>query len=266
MRSDFFTGPFLSGQVAIITGAGGGIGGAVAEALGQAGATVYAFDRDGEAAERTAASMRQLGHNASALRCDVTQTAEIEQAVATVVAAHGRIDVLVNNAGVSTMQHAWAITEQEWDHNFDVNVKGVFLCTRATLPQMISQHDGRIINTASVAGMRGVPLLAHYAASKWAVIGYTKSLAIELAPSGITVNAVCPGYVTTPMQEREIGWEAELRGMSEEEVRAEYVRLTPLGRLESPRDVASTILFLTSPLASYITGQAVCVSGGADLL
>ena len=266
MAPDISIGPFLSQQVAIVTGAAGGIGTAIATALGRAGATVSLFDRDAAAAERTAASLRLQGLTAAAVECDVTRAADVQQAVDAVLSAYGRIDILINNAGVSTMQRAWLMTEDEWDHNFDVNIKGVFLGTKAALPSMMGRRGGRIINTASVAGMRGVPLLAHYAASKWAVIGYTKSLAIELAPYDITVNAVCPGYVTTAMQEREVRWESELRGMSPEEVRAEYLRLTPLGRLESPDDVASTVLFLASPLASYITGQAVCVSGGADLL
>ncbi len=266
MDSEFSMGPFLAGQTAIITGGANGIGRAIAAALAQAGASVFVLDRDGEAAEQTAASLRARGRAAHAVRCDVTSADDVGQAIETVGAQSDRIDLLMNNAGVSSMQHVWDITEEEWDRNFDVNVKGMFLCSKAVLPTMMGRRAGKIINTASVAGTRGVPLLAHYAASKWAVIGYTKSLAIELAPYGITVNAVCPGYVMTSMQERELGWEASLRGLTPEEVRAEYVKLTPMGRLERPEDVAATVLFLASPLASYITGQAVTVAGGADLL
>lgn len=258
--------PFLRERVAVVTGAASGIGRAIAEALGRVGASVIICDRDADAATRAAVLLRQAGCDASPLACDVTQDADVRRAMATVVDERGRVDILINNAGVSTMHHAWDISEAEWDHIFDVNVKGVFLRGKAALPVMIRQRSGKIVNMASVAGMRGVPLLSHYAASKWAVIGYTKSLAIELAPYQITVNAVCPGYVATSMQEREIAWEATLRGLSADDVRAEYVRLTPLGRLESPGDVARTVLFLVSPLAEFITGQAVCVAGGADLL
>jgi NAD(P)-dependent dehydrogenase (short-subunit alcohol dehydrogenase family) len=158
------------------------------------------------------------------------------------------------------------LTEQEWDFNMNVNAKGVFLCTQAALPYLIKQGSGRIINTASMAGKRGVPLLSHYAASKWAVIGFTKSVALEVAKYGITVNCVCPGYVKTGMQEREIVWEANLRQLNPQVVYEEYVRNTPLARIQTAEDVAKIYVFLASNLADFVTGEAVDVTGGADLI
>ena len=157
------------------------------------------------------------------------------------------------------------LTEEEWDFNFNVNIKGTFLMTKAVLPAMIERHSGTIVNTASMAGLKGVPLLSHYAASKWAVIGFTKSVALEVAKYGIRINAVCPGYVRTSMQERELSWEGHLRGMSPTEVFQEYVRLTPLGRIEEPDDVARVVGFLVSADSEFITGEAVSVTGGASL-
>jgi len=177
----------------------------------------------------------------------------------------GPLSILVNNAGVSTMRPIWDLTEEDWDFNMDVNAKGVFLVTRAALPGMMARRSGCIVNTASMAGKKAVPYLAHYCASKWACIGFTKTAAVELGPYGIRVNCVCPGYVATSMQERELIWEAELRGKTVEEVKADYIRLTPLGRLETAEDVARVVLFLCSPAAEFITGAAIDVTGGANL-
>jgi NAD(P)-dependent dehydrogenase (short-subunit alcohol dehydrogenase family) len=157
------------------------------------------------------------------------------------------------------------LTDEDWDHNMAVNARGVFLCSRAVARRMLERGRGTIINIASMAGLRGVPLLSHYAASKWAVIGFTKSIAQELAPY-VTVNAVCPGYVATDMQAREIVWEAQLRKLAADEVRADYVAHTPLGRIETPEDVAQAVLFLASDAAAFLTGVALPVTGGADLV
>ncbi|SMB98187.1 3-hydroxybutyrate dehydrogenase [Thermanaeromonas toyohensis ToBE] len=257
---------FLEGQVALVTGAGKGIGRAIAEALARAGARVGLGDIEWEAVEEVAAQIRQAGGEALPLALDVTIKEACSKAVESLVNEYGRLDIVVNNAGVSTMNWVKDMSEEEWDFNFKVNAKGVFLVSQAALPQMIKRKQGKIINIASMAGKRGVPLLAHYAASKWAVIGFTKSLALEVAKYGITCNAVCPGYVRTSMQERELVWEARLRGMTVEEVKAEYIRNTPLGRLEEPEDVAKVVLFLASPAADFITGEAIDVTGGADLI
>jgi NAD(P)-dependent dehydrogenase (short-subunit alcohol dehydrogenase family) len=158
------------------------------------------------------------------------------------------------------------LSEAEWDHNFAINAKGVFLTNQAAVRHWLAAGvKGVIVNTASLAGKQGVPLLAHYAASKFAVVGFTQSLAREVAGHGIRVNCVCPGFVRTSMQAREVEWEAMLRGMTPEAVRAEYVALTPLGRLEEPEDVADAVVFLASDAARFITGEALNVTGGVRM-
>lgn len=256
----------LDGQVAVVTGAGSGIGRSIAIRLAEAGAAIAVTDVNEEAARQTMALLADAAQPHRAWRLDVTKRDDVTAAFAAIHEAYGRIDILINNAGVSTMNRIEDLTEKEWDFNFDVNIKGVFLCTQAAYPYMKEGKRGKIVNTASMAGTRGVPLLAHYAASKWAVIGFTKSAAIEMAPYGITVNCVCPGYVNTGMQSRELQWEGELRGMTPDEVREEYIRLTPLGRLEEPEDVAKAVWFLATPHAEFMTGVAMNVTGGADLL
>ncbi|HSR10650.1 MAG TPA: SDR family NAD(P)-dependent oxidoreductase [Thermodesulfobacteriota bacterium] len=261
----------LTNKTAAVSGAGSGIGRAVALELSKAGARVCVSDVKLQSAEDTAAAIAAAGGEATAMRLDVTRKADAENAVARVVRQWGRLDVWVNNAGVSTMNRFLDLTEEEWDFNLGVNAKGTFFCTQAAGRQMSAQEPekksglrGKIINIASMAGRRGnAPLLAHYVASKFAVVGLTQAAAGELAAFGITVNSVCPGYVRPSMQEREVGWEARLRSLSEEEVRRLYVADTPLRRLETPEDVARVVLFLASPAADFMTGAAIHVNGGA---
>ena len=258
-------------KIAVVTGAGTGIGRAIALALAGQGATVVATDVDLAAAERTAAELRERHGAGEAIRLDVTNREEIGAVVGEVAGRHGRIDVWCNNAGVSTMNRFVDLTERDWDFNMNINAKGVFLCSQAVARQMIGQAPagesglrGKIVNTASMAGKRGnAPFLAHYVASKFAVVGLTQATAGELAPHRILVNAVCPGYVRTGMQERELAWEAGLRGLSAEEVQQMYVADTPLGRLETPEDVAKVVAFLASPAADFLTGVSVSVNGGS---
>jgi NAD(P)-dependent dehydrogenase (short-subunit alcohol dehydrogenase family) len=156
------------------------------------------------------------------------------------------------------------LTESEWDFNMDINAKGIFLCAQAEVRHFLRQgKGGTIVNTASMAGKKAAALLAHYSASKFAVIGFTQALALEVAADGIRVNSVCPGYVRTSMQEREVEWESALRGITPEEVRQDYLRAIPLGRLEEPEDVARVVVFLLSDRARYMTGQAINVTGGS---
>jgi NAD(P)-dependent dehydrogenase (short-subunit alcohol dehydrogenase family) len=251
----------LDGQVALVTGAGSGIGRAIAHALADAGARVAVTDIDLEAAQLAALEIP----GAIPMFLDVTSPENAETRVTEVEYALGPLDILVNNAGVSTMNRIQDLTIDEWDFNFDVNARGVFLMTRAVLPGMMTRRAGCIVNTASMAGKRAVPLLAHYAASKWACIGFTLSAAVELGPYGIRVNCVCPGFVETSMQEREIIWEGDLRGMSPSEVAEGYIRLTPLGRMETAEDVASVVRWLCSPAAQFVTGAAIDVTGGSHL-
>jgi meso-butanediol dehydrogenase / (S,S)-butanediol dehydrogenase / diacetyl reductase len=261
----------LQGKIAVVTGAGTGIGRAIARALAADGASVVATDLDAASAEQVAGELRDCGSDAGSLRLDVTRRDEIDAAVQEIANRWGRIDVWCNNAGVSTMNRFVDLTEREWDFNMDVNAKGVFLCSQSVALQMIGQEPdptsglrGKIVNTASMAGKRGgVGLLAHYVASKFAVVGLTQATAAELAPHRITVNAVCPGYVRTGMQAREIAWEAGLRGVDAAEVERLYVADTPLGRIETPEDVAGVVAFLASLAADFITGEAINVNGGS---
>ncbi|MCC6943500.1 MAG: SDR family oxidoreductase [Thermomicrobiales bacterium] len=251
----------LAGQVALVTGAGSGIGQSIATHLAGAGARVAVTDVDLTAAESVATSLP----DARAYRLDVTSADQAAAVAAAVESDMGPIDVLVNNAGVSTMNHVWALTEKEWDFNFAVNAKGVFLVTRAVIPAMMERKRGVIVNTASMAGKTGPGLLAHYAASKWACIGFTKCCAFELGPYNIRVNCVCPGFVATKMQREEIEWESELRGLSGEQIFDEYVKQTPLGRIETPDDVARVVLYLASPASEFLTGADIDITGGAHL-
>lgn len=251
----------LDGRVALITGAGNGIGRAIARRLADDGAVVAVTDIDLDFAREAAEQI----NGSFPIQLDVTSVDSALSAVTTIEHEVGPIDILANNAGVSTMAPVWKLSEREWDFNFDVNAKGVFVVTRAVLPGMMERRRGSIVNIASMAGKKGVPLLAHYAASKWACIGFTKSCAVELGPFGIRVNCVCPGYVATSMQERELVWESGARSLSVETVMEEYVSKTPLGRMQTPEDVARVVAFLASDEAEFLTGAAIDITGGSHL-
>ncbi len=251
----------LQGRRALVTGGGAGIGAAIVRALAKAGARVCVTDLNAAAAQALA---DEVGGGAIAQRLDVTDGDETDRVFDSAIAAFGGLDIVCANAGISSMNRVVDLTEAEWDANMDVNAKGIFLTDRAAVRRwQRAGAKGVIVNTASMAGKTGAPLLAHYAASKFAVVGFTQSLAKEVGGDGIRVNCVCPGYVRTSMQERELAWEAGLRNMTAAAVRAEYVSLTPLGRIEEPEDVADVVVFLASDLARFMTGEAVCVTGGA---
>lgn len=250
---------------ALVTGAGSGIGEAVARRLARDGFKVWVTDLDPKRAERVA---QELGM--PYLGLDVTRKADLEAARQAVWAEDGRLDVLVANAGVSTMNRFLDLTEEEWDYNFQVNAKGTFLTLQTFARVMVDQPlmvgrelRAKIIVTASMAARQAAPLLAHYSASKFAVLGLVQAAAKELAPYRIAVNAVNPGFVRTSMQEREVAWEASLLGITPEEVVQGYIRQTPLGRLQLPEDVAGAVSFLAGPDSDFITGEALEVNGGA---
>jgi meso-butanediol dehydrogenase/(S,S)-butanediol dehydrogenase/diacetyl reductase len=252
-------------KIAVVTGAGSGIGRAIATELAARDHTVVVTDLDLAAAEATAKELARAGNpDASALALDVTDAAQAKSVAETVAQRHGSIDVWVSNAGISKMQRFLDVTPEDLRRTLAVNLEGIFLCGQAAAAVMIASAGGVIINVASMAGKQGrVPYLADYVASKFGVVGLTQAMAFELAPHGITVNSVCPGYVTTPMQTREVGWEAALRGTTEDKVRQLYIDDTPLGRLETPQDVARAVAFLAGPDARFITGEALAVNGGA---
>lgn len=255
----------LAGRVIGLSGGGLGIGRACALAYAAEGARVAVTDLDGNAAAAVAAEIAARGGEASSWPLDVLDRPAVDATVDAIVERFGRIDAWHSNAGVSTMGRFVDLTERDWDFNMDVNAKGVFQCGQAVARHMIARGGGgRIVHTASMAGKKGdAPFLAHYVASKFAVVGLTQAMAAELAPHGITVNSICPGFVATAMQEREAAWEAELRGIAPDEVRALYVGLTPLGRLEVAADLTGTAVFLASDDSAFITGESINVNGGA---
>ncbi|MCK0207747.1 SDR family oxidoreductase [Starkeya koreensis] len=251
--------PELAGRRALVTGGATGIGRAIVSALARQGVRVAIGDINLAAAEKAA---NEVGKGAVAVAIDVRERASVEAGFQSVLEKLGGCDLLAANAGVSTMNPALDLTDEEWNFNFDVNTRGVFLTNQVAARHFVKEGMGCIVNTASLAAKVGAPLLAHYSASKFAVLGWTQALARELAPKGIRVNAVCPGFVATGMQTREVEWEAKLRSVTPERVIEDYIGMTPLGRLEQPEDVADVVVFLTSEQARFMTGQGVNVTGG----
>lgn len=253
----------LSGQVVLVTGAGQGIGKACALAMAKAGADVAVVDINGESAKETAAAIAALGRRSLALRADLGNVAEIDRMIGETIAAFGRIDTLVNNAGVTRRADLMDLTEEDWDRTHRVNAKGVFFCLQRAAREMIPRRSGRIVNIASIAG-KGYAGTSNaiYAASKSAVISLTKTAAQQLGPHNINVNAVCPGIVRTAMW-REINRViAEKEGRSPEEVEREKLETVPIRRANEPEDIADMVVFLASAGARNVTGQAFNVDGG----
>ena len=199
------------------------------------------------------------------LQLDVTNPEQSHQIAEEVFTSHGGLDVWVSNAGISKMQKYVDVSPTDLKRTFEVNTYGIFYCGQAAAKIMIKNNiKGRIINTASMAAKQGrVPYLSDYVASKFAVLGLTQAMAFELAPHGILVNSVCPGFVATPMQDRELKWEADLRGLNPEDVKQMWINDTPLKRLELPEDVAKVVAFLASSDADFLTGESISVNGGA---
>lgn len=255
----------LKNEIAVITGAASGIGRAVAQKLAEEGACLLLLDRDREKLQKATSELQNQGGIVACMTTDVVSFQQLQKAADYAISLYGRIDIWCNCAGVSTMGHVWELSEDEWDFNMDINAKGVFLCVKAAAAKMMQQHYGRIINIASVASLQCDPLLAHYCASKWAVLGFSKTAAYELAKFGITVNCVCPGTVSTDMQTREMHWSASLQGITPQQVYQNWVDGTPVGRLTTASDVANAVAFLARRENPMITGIALPVTGGAEL-
>jgi 3-oxoacyl-[acyl-carrier protein] reductase len=249
----------LEGRAAIVTGAAAGIGAAIAKAFVSEGARVLVADRDPDAARATAAA---LGGSAEAFEVDVTREDQVQAMARHALARFRRIDILVNNAGIIRKAFVKDMTEETWDAVLDVNLKATFLCSKAVLPAMIATRRGRIVNIASIAGKVGEPTASAYSAAKFGVIGFTRSLALEVAPYDILVNAICPGPIPTALGQQ--GWRdgADVQGVELEQVMARVNSRSPLGRLGSVEQVARMALFIASDDCDFTTGSAFNVDGG----
>ena len=254
----------LQGRVALVTGAGTGIGQAIALALAENGADVACADIAGEAARRTAERAAQHGHRTLAVRADCGDVASIDAMIARTVAELGRLDVMVNNAGITRHAQFMDVTEQDWDAIQRVNAKGVFFGIQGAAREMIRQgRGGRIVNIASVAGRGALGTSnAAYAASKGAAISMTWTAAQQLGRHDINVNAVCPGLTVTDLHHKLMAQRAAERGITPEQVEQEAARRVPIGRANTAEDIAAMVVFLASPGARNITGQAYNVDGG----
>ncbi len=241
----------LNGQIAVVTGAGRGIGRAIALKFAAEGADVVCVSRTAENSEKVAVEVRALGRRAWAVAVDVADNAAVTAAAATILADAGKVDILVNNAGVTRDGLLMRMSEADWDVVINTNLKGAFNFTKAFTRSFLKQRSGRIINVASVIGLIGNAGQANYAASKAGLIGFTKSVAKELASRGITANVLAPGFIETDMT-----------AVLKDELRAEVLKQIPLGVLGQPEDIANAVAFLASPAARHITGQVLAVDGG----
>ncbi len=242
----------LTGKVAIVTGASRGIGRAVALELAKNGAKVVVNYAGNESlAVAVVNEIKLIGSDAIAVQCDVTNADAVTRMIETAIEKFGSCDILVNNAGITRDTLIMRMKEDDWDDVINTNLKGVFLCTKAVSRQMMKQRSGRIINIASIVGVAGNPGQANYVAAKAGVIGLTKTTALELAPRGITVNAVAPGFIETDMTDK-----------LTEEAKQQMLSRIPLMRFGKPEDIANIVLYLASEDASYMTGQTVHVDGG----
>lgn len=249
----------FKGRVALVTGAAGGIGRAIALALAKDGADIGIVDISAAGAGAVADEIRALGRRAVGIVGDVTSSASIKAATTAIEAAIGPIDILVNNAGIARIGPLLDVSEQDWRDSFAVNVDGVFNTSRAVMPGMVARKRGTVVNLASWLGKRGAANYGAYAATKFAVIGFTQSLAYEMAPHGIRVNSVCPGLIVDTTMRRVIDEESGRRGLPQAKDRAPSI---PMGRVGYPEEVARVVAFLCSDEASYVTGAAYDITGG----
>jgi 3-hydroxybutyrate dehydrogenase len=250
---------------AVVTGASRGIGEAIARALAKRGLAVLLAGRSHDRLEALAAELTLAGGAAWPARCDVTDESAVARLAELAAEQLGEVDVLVNNAGAASGAPLARTTLDEWNRLFTVNATGAFLCTRAFLPGMMERGRGRIVNVASVAGLRGARYIAAYAAAKHALIGLTRVAAAESARAGVTVNAVCPGYVDTDMTQETIDAITRRTGMTGDEARAALLARSPQHRLITPAEVADAVVYLCGDAARGITGQTLVIDGGEML-
>lgn len=242
----------VAGKTTIITGGAQGIGLAISQRFARDGASVAIWDIDEAAAQRTADELVAAGGKAIACRVDIADRTQVDAAIATVRDAFGPVSILVNNAGISNIVPFLDMTEEQWERMMTINLKGVFHCTQAAVPDMLAAGWGRVVNVSSSSTQSGAPYMSHYVASKGGVIGFTKSLALEFADKGITFNNVPPGFVDTPLLRTTL---------SEASIDAQ-VQGSPMKRIGRPEDIAAACAFLASDDAGYITGHTLSVNGG----
>lgn len=245
----------FSNKVALVTGAASGIGHSTALAFAQAGARVVVGDLQSDAGLRTVHEIEKAGGQALFVKCDVSNENDVKQLIEEAVRTYGRLDFAFNNAGIEGEQAPSAeMSTANWDHVMNINLKGVWLCMKYELRQMLKQNSGAIVNCSSVAGLVGFANIAAYTASKHGVLGLTKAAALEYAKSGIRVNAVCPGVIETPMIDR--------FAHGDKKVEAQLSAGEPVGRMGLPEEIAAAVLWLSSPAASFVTGHPLAVDGG----
>ena len=247
----------LDGKVALVTGGGSGIGRGTSVRFAEEGARVVVADLRGETAEETAAAIRAAGGEATSCAMDVTRSADVAAGVQAAIGSFGGVDVVVNNAGITITGAAHDLTEDDWDRELAINLKSVYLVSKALWPHFLERGGGSIVSTASIAGLWAIPDDAAYCASKAGVIMLTKCLALDGAKAGIRANCVCPGFIQTPMIDGYFSDQAD-----PDASREFAVRLHPLGRLGEPRDIADGFVYLASDDARWVTGTALTVDGG----
>ena len=252
----------LEGKTAVITGGGRGIGAAVARALAGAGAAVLVASRTKPEVEQVAAELRSVRRAAWALSCDVSNPESVRDMARSATEHLGHVDILVNNAGIALSAPLHRLGLDDWNRLFAVNATGTFLCTQAFLPGMLERKWGRVVNLASVAGRAGAKYIAGYAASKHAVVGFTRCVAAEVADQGVTVNAVCPGYVDSAMTQESLERIVQQTGMSRDQALQALLETSPQRRLIQPEEVAYLVLSLCDEKAKGINGQAIVMDGG----
>jgi NAD(P)-dependent dehydrogenase (short-subunit alcohol dehydrogenase family) len=253
----------LAGKVALVTGGGSGIGRATALAFAREGARVVVADLTAGAGEATVRMIQEASGEACFFTADVSHAAEVQALVQRALDTYGHLDCAHNNAGVGVNRRLVPaptadLTEETWDETIAINLKGVWLCMKYEIPQMLSQGQGVIVNTASILGLVGFQMAAAYVASKHGVVGLTKTAALKYAPAGIRINAVCPGFIHTPMVEQAF----ELLSRDNPHAATQVAALYPIGRLGTPEEVAAVVVWLCSEAASFVTGHTMTVDGG----
>ena len=255
----------LAGKRAIVTGAGKGIGRSIALALARAGADVAVTARTASDIEQVVSEIQAMGRHSVAVTCDVTDAGQVQHMATTLLAGLGGLDILVNNAGNAGSHKMLNHPDELWHRMLAVNLTSVYYVCKAFLPVLTDQHSGRIINIASIASRVGGNYIAAYTASKHGVLGLTRALAVEMQPYNITVNAVCPGYVDTPMTDASVNNIVSRTGMSAEKAREYLAKTSPQKRLISPEEVANAVVFFALESSKGITGQALNIDGGGTM-